>query len=140
MRKFALAIHGGAGTILRSTMTPEKELSYKKALEDAIIAGETILMKNGRSIDAVEAAIRSLEDNPLFNEEELKDKEPVAQWRDFYIVSCPHCKIKVIAHTSDLNCRLEVDLNSHHMCLSFPLFKCFCFTSGHQTFCSVFKV
>ena len=67
MRKFALAIHGGAGTILRSTMTPEKELSYKKALEDAIIAGETILMKNGRSIDAVEAAIRSLEDNPLFN-------------------------------------------------------------------------
>lgn len=67
MRKFALAIHGGAGTILRSTMTPEKELSYKKALEDAIIAGETILMKNGRSIDAVEAAIRTLEDNPLFN-------------------------------------------------------------------------
>ena len=67
MRKFALAIHGGAGTILRSSMTPEKELSYKKALEDAIIAGETILLKNGRSIDAVEAAIRTLEDNPLFN-------------------------------------------------------------------------
>lgn len=67
MRKFALAIHGGAGTILRSSMTAEKELSYKKALEDAIVSGETILIKGGRSIDAVEAAIRTLEDNPLFN-------------------------------------------------------------------------
>src|SRR5882757_8514730 len=67
MRKFAIAIHGGAGTILRSSMTAEKELSYKKALEDAIVAGETILVKGGRSMDAVEAAIRSLEDNPLFN-------------------------------------------------------------------------
>jgi beta-aspartyl-peptidase (threonine type) len=67
MRKFALAIHGGAGTILHSSMTAEKELSYKKALEDAITSGETILIKGGRSIDAVEAAIRSLEDNPLFN-------------------------------------------------------------------------
>lgn len=67
MRKFALAIHGGAGTILRSSMTTEKELSYKKALEDAIVSGETILANGGRSIDAVEAAIRTLEDNPLFN-------------------------------------------------------------------------
>jgi beta-aspartyl-peptidase (threonine type) len=67
MRKFALAIHGGAGTILRSSMTAEKELSYKKALQDAIISGESILAKGGRSIDAVEAAIRTLEDNPLFN-------------------------------------------------------------------------
>jgi len=67
MRKFALAIHGGAGTILRSSMTAEKELSYKKALEDAITSGESILAKGGRSIDAVEAAIRTLEDNPLFN-------------------------------------------------------------------------
>ncbi|MBA2610952.1 MAG: isoaspartyl peptidase/L-asparaginase [Bacteroidetes bacterium] len=67
MRKFAIAIHGGAGTILRSSMTAEKELAYKKALEDAIIAGEDLLMKGGRSIDAVEASIRTLEDNPLFN-------------------------------------------------------------------------
>lgn len=67
MRKFALAIHGGAGTILRSTMTAEKELAYKKALEDAMIAGESLLIKGGRSMDAVEAAIRSLENNPLFN-------------------------------------------------------------------------
>ena len=67
MSKYAIAIHGGAGTILRSTMTPEKETAYKKALEDAINAGETILKKGGNAIDAVEAAIIKLEDNPLFN-------------------------------------------------------------------------
>lgn len=67
MNSYAIAIHGGAGTILRTAMTPEKETAYKKALEDAIVAGETILQKGGRSIDAVEAAIRSLEDCPLFN-------------------------------------------------------------------------
>lgn len=67
MSKYAIAIHGGAGTILRSIMTPEKETAYKKALEDAIAAGETILIKGGSSLNAVEAAIRTLEDNPLFN-------------------------------------------------------------------------
>lgn len=67
MSKYAIAIHGGAGTILKSTMTAEKELAYKKALQDAIDAGETVLKKDGRAVDAVEMAIRSLEDNPLFN-------------------------------------------------------------------------
>lgn len=67
MTKFAIAIHGGAGTILRSAMTDEKEISYREGLQNAIIAGETILKKGGSSLDAVEAAIRSLEDNPLFN-------------------------------------------------------------------------
>lgn len=67
MNKYSIAIHGGAGTILQSSMTPEKELAYKKALEDAIIAGETILKNKGTSFDAVEAAIISLENNPLFN-------------------------------------------------------------------------
>jgi L-asparaginase / beta-aspartyl-peptidase len=67
MKNYAIAIHGGAGTILRSTMTSEKESAYKKALEDAIIAGESVLKKGGNALDAVESAIRSLEDNPLFN-------------------------------------------------------------------------
>lgn len=67
MTKFAIAIHGGAGTILRSAMTDEKEISYREGLQNAIIAGESILKKGGSSFDAVEAAIRSLEDNPLFN-------------------------------------------------------------------------
>ena len=48
-------------------MTPEKELQYTKGLEEAILAGELVLSKGGNAIDAVETAIRSLEDNPLFN-------------------------------------------------------------------------
>jgi len=67
MSKYAIAIHGGAGTILKSTMTPEKEIAYTEALRDAINAGEKILMEGGTSLVAVEYAIRSLEDNPLFN-------------------------------------------------------------------------
>ena len=67
MNKYAIAIHGGAGTILKSTMTPEKEKAYLDGLKNAIEAGETILKNGGSSLDAVEKAIRSLEDNPLFN-------------------------------------------------------------------------
>ena len=67
MNKYAIAIHGGAGTILKSTMTPEKEKAYLDGLKNAIEAGETILKNGGSSIDAVEKAVRSLEDNPLFN-------------------------------------------------------------------------
>lgn len=67
MSKYAIAIHGGAGTILQSTMTAEKEKAYKTALQDAIEAGEAILKKGGSSLDAVEFAIISLENNPLFN-------------------------------------------------------------------------
>ena len=65
--KYALAIHGGAGTILQSSMTAEKEMAYKKALEEAILAGEYILKTGGTSFDAVETAVISLENNPLFN-------------------------------------------------------------------------
>ena len=67
MNSYAIAIHGGAGTILRSTMTSEKETNYKKGLEEAIHSAEVILKNGGTSIDAVEAAIRTLEDNSLFN-------------------------------------------------------------------------
>ena len=67
MHNYALAIHGGAGTILKSTMTPEKELAYKNGLQDAIEAGESILKSGGSAFDAVESAIIQLENNPLFN-------------------------------------------------------------------------
>lgn len=67
MNKYAIAIHGGAGTILKNTMTPEKEKAYLDGLKNAIEAGETILKNGGSSLDAVEKAVRSLEDNPLFN-------------------------------------------------------------------------
>jgi beta-aspartyl-peptidase (threonine type) len=64
---FSIAIHGGAGTILPSSMTAEKETAYKKGLEQAIIEGSKILKDHGTAIDAVEKAVIVLEDNPLFN-------------------------------------------------------------------------
>jgi len=67
IKKYAIAIHGGAGTILRTNMTNEIEQKYKMALHESILAGENILLNSGLAIDAVEAAIRSLENNPLFN-------------------------------------------------------------------------
>ncbi len=65
--KIALAIHGGAGTILRSDMTEEKELTYTQGLREALVCGWQILQNNGSAIDAVETAVRALEDCPLFN-------------------------------------------------------------------------
>lgn len=67
MHTHGIAIHGGAGTILRSLMTPQKEAQYIQGLQQAIAAGNTILEKGGSSLDAVEAAVMSLEDFPLFN-------------------------------------------------------------------------
>lgn len=67
IKKYAIAIHGGAGTILRVNMNNEIEQKYKTALNESIMAGENILINSGLAIDAVEASIRSLENNPLFN-------------------------------------------------------------------------
>src|SRR5829696_4530973 len=67
MAKIALAIHGGAGTILRSLMTPELEREYREGLEDALQIGWVILSRGGSSLDAVEETICSLEDFHLFN-------------------------------------------------------------------------
>jgi len=67
IKKIALAIHGGAGTIERSNMTPEKERVYRAGLERALTAGYEILKSGGSSLDATEAAVRVLEDDPHFN-------------------------------------------------------------------------
>jgi beta-aspartyl-peptidase (threonine type) len=66
-RKIGLVIHGGAGTIERSTMTPEREREYRAGLERALKAGYDILKSGGSSLDATEAAVRVLEDDPHFN-------------------------------------------------------------------------
>ncbi len=65
--KYILVIHGGAGTILKNNMTPEKEKLYKQGLQNALNAGNDILKNHGAAIDAVEAAIKILEDDSLFN-------------------------------------------------------------------------
>ena len=65
--KAMLVIHGGAGTITRAGMTPEMEQQYRAALEQSLRTGHAVLVKGGSSLDAVEASVRVLEDNPLFN-------------------------------------------------------------------------
>jgi beta-aspartyl-peptidase (threonine type) len=67
MKKSALAIHGGAGTIRKSQMTPELEAEYRLGLDGALKAGWEVLRSGGSALDAVEAAVVSLEDFPLFN-------------------------------------------------------------------------
>jgi L-asparaginase / beta-aspartyl-peptidase len=64
---YAMVIHGGAGTITKANMTDSLENAYNEALGTALTIGEDILSKGGKSIDAVEAVIRFLEDSPLFN-------------------------------------------------------------------------
>jgi L-asparaginase / beta-aspartyl-peptidase len=65
--KITLVIHGGAGTITKANMTPEKEKAYKEVLNQALKTGYAILEKGGSSLDAVEATVRVMEDSPLFN-------------------------------------------------------------------------
>lgn len=67
MQKIALAIHGGAGTLVKGMMTTELETRYKKDLKEALQRGYTLLEKGGSAIDAVEESVKSLEDSPLFN-------------------------------------------------------------------------
>ncbi len=67
MQPFSLVIHGGAGTILKSDMTPELEKAYSQGLEMALNAGYSILENGGTAIDAIVTAIKVLEDNVLFN-------------------------------------------------------------------------
>jgi beta-aspartyl-peptidase (threonine type) len=66
-KKIGLAVHGGAGTIERSDMTPEREREYRVGLQRALTAGYEILKRGGSSLDATEAAVRVLEDDPHFN-------------------------------------------------------------------------
>jgi L-asparaginase / beta-aspartyl-peptidase len=66
-RPIAIVIHGGAGVIQRSGMTPEREASLRAGLALALDAGYTVLERGGSSLDAVIAAVRTMEDDPQFN-------------------------------------------------------------------------
>ncbi|MBD3256952.1 beta-aspartyl-peptidase [candidate division GN15 bacterium] len=63
----AIAIHGGAGTIMKTMMTDEKEKAYRDKLTESLQAGYAVLKEGGPAIDAVLAAVRVMEDSPLFN-------------------------------------------------------------------------
>src|SRR5215207_7404714 len=62
-----LVIHGGAGTIKRENLPPEREKAYHFTLNQALEAGYVVLENGGKSVDAVIAAIKVMEDSPLFN-------------------------------------------------------------------------
>ena len=65
--RLGFIIHGGAGVIKRGSLTPEREKQYRDKLEEALLAGYKALQSGKSSLDAVEIAIRILEDSPLFN-------------------------------------------------------------------------
>lgn len=67
MQKFSIAIHGGAGTILKEDMTEELEIAYREALKQSLNAGYAVLDNGGTAVTAVKAAVIYLEDNDLFN-------------------------------------------------------------------------
>ncbi len=66
-KHFAIVIHGGAGTIKKTNMTPEQENAYREKLQEAINTGYTILENGGTSLDAIQRTINIMEDSPLFN-------------------------------------------------------------------------
>ncbi len=65
--QWSLAIHGGAGVIERAQLSPERDAAYRTGLQAALDAGSAVLARGGSSLDAVQAAIEVMEDNPLFN-------------------------------------------------------------------------
>lgn len=65
--RWTLAIHGGAGVIERGSLTLQQDRDYRAGLDAALAAGSKVLREGGSSMDAVEATVRVLEDNPLFN-------------------------------------------------------------------------
>lgn len=67
MQTLAIAIHGGAGTLLKGQMTPEKEKEYKTTLQNAMEIGYTLLEQGASAVEAVEKAVIALEDSYLFN-------------------------------------------------------------------------
>jgi beta-aspartyl-peptidase (threonine type) len=67
MSKIAIALHGGAGTILKKYITCEQEVAYKKDLKQALDAGYEALEQNKTAVEAVELSIIEMENSPLFN-------------------------------------------------------------------------
>jgi len=65
--KWSLAIHGGAGVIERAELSPERDAAYRAGLQAALDAGSAVLARGGSALDAVQAAVETMEDNPLFN-------------------------------------------------------------------------
>ncbi len=66
-QKYGIVIHGGAGVILPEHFTEEQKKMYYQKMNEALDSGYVVLEKGGSATDAVVAAIKILEDSPLFN-------------------------------------------------------------------------
>ena len=67
MKDFVIVIHGGAENKTRQDIGPDMEAGYRRGLEEALLAGWSILNEGGNAVDAVEAAVKVMENNYLFN-------------------------------------------------------------------------
>ncbi|WP_109301741.1 isoaspartyl peptidase/L-asparaginase family protein [Aquimarina sp. AU474] len=120
---FGIVIHGGAGTILKKNMTPEKEAAYKAKLEEAITVGHTILKNGGTSLEAIEKTINILENSPLFNAGKgaVFNSEGVNEL-DASIMDGSNLNAGAVAGVktvkNPINLAKEVMLNSPHVLLS----------------------
>ncbi|MBW3571352.1 MAG: isoaspartyl peptidase/L-asparaginase [Gemmatimonadetes bacterium] len=65
--RWGMVIHGGAGAMSPQSLSAERQAEYRAALTEALMAGHAVLARGGTSLDAVEAAVNVMEDNPLFN-------------------------------------------------------------------------
>ena len=123
MNPFSIAIHGGAGTIVKEDMTPALERAYRNGLTVAIEAGYEILKNGGTSIDAIITSIKMLEDNLLFNagRGSVFTKKGV-QEMDAAIMNGANLKAGAIAGVRNvrnpIELAYEVMENSNHVFLS----------------------
>ena len=123
MQKIAIAIHGGAGTILKEDMTPELEAAYLKGLNDSLSAAYAVLEEGGTAVNAVKAAIVILEDNLMFNagRGSVFTKKGV-QEMDAAIMSGKDLSAGAVAAVRNvrnpIELAAEVMLNSNHVFLS----------------------
>lgn len=123
MHKLSIAIHGGAGTILKEDMTPELEAAYLKGLNDSLSAAYAVLEEGGTAINAVKAAIVILEDNLMFNagRGSVFTKKGV-QEMDAAIMSGKDLSAGAVASVRNvrnpIELAAEVMLNSNHVFLS----------------------
>lgn len=65
--RWSIVVHGGAGVIERASLTPQLENQYRNAMARALATGSFVLESGGSSLDAVQAVISEMEDDPLFN-------------------------------------------------------------------------
>ncbi|WP_045377264.1 isoaspartyl peptidase/L-asparaginase family protein [Vibrio campbellii] len=136
-KPFSIAIHGGAGTILREQMSDELQQSILADLEAAVKAGHQILEKGGEALDAVVAAVKVLEDSPNFNAGKgsvLTHNEMVEM--DASVMDGRHQAAGAVAGVRHIRNPIElardVMRNSNHVLLMGEGAEKFAFEQGHE--------